>query len=134
MKKLYIEAYACSEYGSGPTYLELDVTQVVLNLIKHLQNVCMTHVLSEVHTNYVGGFKWGPAGEVEELELQLDELVVTQTNFWFAAVPRYSDWHVETRMQRIDDLIEGFKRPTEDLWIMSNDPSLLAELSLEKVV
>jgi hypothetical protein len=128
MKKLYIEAYACSEYGAGPDYLVLEVTQAVVDYIKELQTVCLMHKLNEVHTSRVGTYEWGPGDVADDLRLQLDSLVVTQTSFWFTAVPKHSDYHVETRGQLIGDLVKGFERSAGEPWVMGSNLSVLTGL------
>ena len=109
--KAYIEAYASSDYGDGPTFAKVLVTPELLDKLRKLSGLCVEHGLSELRV-YDSPELWGP-GEIEsELRLICGELVVTKSSFWFVDQPKNAEYHIETRAQEIEDFFKAIADDT----------------------
>lgn len=100
--KLYLEAYAVSNFGNGPRYARYDLTEESLTNILKLQKVCTENGLNECRVS--DSPDWD--GE-DDLCLTSQELVVTPNDFWFIARPDRAEYHVETRGMTILMLVEA---------------------------
>lgn len=101
---VYFEAYACDDYGDGPGYAVLTVSQQFCDKLKHLQKMAGEFGLSELRT-YASPDAYGPGDIEENLRLTCGELVVTPTMFWFTDHPKHIGYNIETRSQSIDGFI-----------------------------
>jgi len=106
MKPVFIEAYACSDYGDAPRFAKLFATKTFCEQLAKLQALCVEHDLSELCV-YESPDAWGPGNIEDELRLTCAELVVTKSAFWFKDHPKHSDYTIETRAQDIDVFIEA---------------------------
>jgi hypothetical protein len=113
VKKAYIEAYACSDYGDGPLFAMRSVTPKFIAKLNQLSNLCKDHNLSEVRV-YDYPDWWGP-GDEDELCLTCGELVVTKTDFWYVDQPKHSDYNIETRAQGITEFLNDIKSSSDDV-------------------
>lgn len=89
----YWEAFACDEWGDGPRWAKVQVTQEFVNNLHSLQTKCLQFnaqmTVSETPQ------EWDME---EELRLRGEELNVTMNHFWFSARPKHADYAVETRL------------------------------------
>ena len=105
-KAVYVEAYACSEYGDGPRFAKLLVGTEFVGKLRKLSALCTEHGLSELRV-YDSPELWGP-GDVEgELRLTCAEMVVTSSSFWFVDTPKNGNYHIETRAQDIETFLKA---------------------------
>lgn len=118
---IYIEAYACSDHGEGPTYAIIDASDALIRRMQQLQELCKTAELSEARV--VLGCDWGPDGIEDDLRLQNHELVVAGDSFWFRADPKHADYHVETRLQDIDAFVNAVRAREGDAPLTFGDYS-----------
>lgn len=95
------EAFACDEYGEGPGWGQLEVTQEVLNELHEMQTLCLQNSC-EISRDF-GGMEWG---NDDSLRLRGDELHVSASSFWVRARPKHCDYYVETRMMDIEELFK----------------------------
>lgn len=127
--KVYIEAYACSEYASvSPDYAYFLATLEFLADLKRLACLCVDHQLSELRV-YASPDAWGPGDVESEMRLTCAELVVTKNSFWFVDQPKNAEYHIESRAQSIAD----FCKKVEDsepgqMLIFGENETAIAEL------
>lgn len=95
---IYLEAYSCGEWGDGPSYAKVDVTEAFAERLRTLRRVAEEHGLSEVRS-FDSPEEWH---NEEELRIVNCELCVCGDAFWFHAHPKHSDDAVETRAQDIE--------------------------------
>lgn len=108
-KAIFIEAYACDEYGDGPRYAKVIVNDEFVTKIKTLSGLIDAHGLSQVRV-YMSPEDWGPRKVADELCLQGEELVVIGGGeFWFTANPRHADYSVNTSIRSIDSVLKGIE-------------------------
>lgn len=100
------EAFACSEWGDGPQWARVEVTQELVNNIHRLQTECLEKALTRVEQSYVCE-EWD---NTEELRIRGDELVVDRHSFWLSAQPKYGDYAVETRMTDVKDFFDAIEQ------------------------
>lgn len=95
------EAFACDEYGEGPGWYQLEVTQEVLNELHEMQTLCL-----QKSCDVSRSFESGEWGNDDSLRLRGDELHVSASSFWVRARPKHCDYYVETRMTDIEELFK----------------------------
>lgn len=108
--KLVIEAYACDEFGDGPAFAELEMDQSFLAELQRLKEICLEHDLEIVRVNR-GPDAWD---NQDDLRIRGSSLDVSNDSFWFLGYPKYVDYHVETRMIMIDDLVRMSATDSDD--------------------
>lgn len=102
----YWEAFACDEWGDGPRWAKVHVTQAFVDQVHSLQTKCLEfNAQMAVHESPE---QWD--GE-DELRLQGDELNVSHLSFWFSARPKHADYAVETRILDIRDFFDAIDNP-----------------------
>ena len=122
--QVFIEAYACSEFGSGPRYALLKVDKGFLATLRRLTAACLKYGLSEVRC-YGAPDTCGPGTIETELRLTCGELVVTPTRFWFTDSPKHADYSIESRSQDVEEFIrEVQKLGPADRLVLGEDDEL----------
>ena len=96
MAKVYLEAYACDDYGDGPTFAELDVTPEFCARLQRLAALGTEHQLTELRVSD-GPDTWGPGDVAQDMYFTMPELVVAGDSFWFTDHPKHAKYSVETR-------------------------------------
>ena len=96
MAKVYFEAYACDDYGDGPTFAELEVTPEFCARLQRLAALCTEHQLTELRVSDDPD-AWGPGDVEQEMRFTMPELVVAGDSFWFTDHPKHANYSVETR-------------------------------------
>ena len=124
MTKVYFEAYACDDYGDGPTFAELDVTPEFCARLQYLAALGAEHKLSELRVS--GTFNrpdaWGPGDIEQELRFTMPELVVAGGWFWFTDHPKHSTYNVETRSVEVAGFCDAVaKHEGSDPLFFGND-------------
>lgn len=107
--EIFIEAYACDDYGDGPTYASVVIDDSFVEEIKALDALINEHDLTEVR-KFMTPEHWGPKGVADELMLQCGELVVVRGGFFrFVDRPRHADYSVKTRAVGINLVLKGIE-------------------------
>lgn len=101
---LYWEAYACDEWGEGPAWAKLEITQVFVDELHKLQTQCLRDKVSISVDRTV--IEWDCD---DTLRLRGDEMHVTPSSVWFSAYPKHASYSVETRLMDIKDLFEAIE-------------------------
>lgn len=99
------EAFACyalSEWGSGPQWARIVVTQDLVNDVHRLQTECLENALTRVERTYTCE-EWQYA---QELCIGGGSLVVDPYCFCMSAMSKYEDYAVETRTTDIKDFFD----------------------------
>jgi len=96
MAKVYLEAYACDDYGDGPTFAELDVTPEFCARLQRLAALGSEHQLTELRVSDSPD-AWGPGDVAQDMHFTMPELVVAGDSFWFTDHPKHAKYSVETR-------------------------------------
>lgn len=100
------EAFACSEWGDGPSWAKIEVTQEFVNELHRQQTQCLEQTLSSIHVDYQCE-QWH---NDDELRIRGEELVVDRASFWLRAYPKHADYAVETRMIDVKDFFDVIER------------------------
>jgi len=103
---VYMEVYACDDYGNGPSFAELEATPQFCAYLDHLAALCISQQLSEVRV-LMGPDAWGPGDIEDDLRVTMPELVVTRTSFWFRDRQKHASYHVETRAIEINSFCKA---------------------------
>lgn len=128
-RTVFVEAYACSDYGDGPQYAKLIVDQAFCEKLLRLQKLCVENCLTELRI-CDSPDRWGP-GEIEnECRFTGPELVITPSSFWFVDQPKHASYHVETRAQDISAFVNVVATSCEPLFL-GDDPGALDDLLLD---
>lgn len=115
-KNLYLEARSA---GESPSFAVYALTKSSVERILRLQALCRDNGLSECRVSD------GPDWSHNDLDLTLDEVVVTSTQFWFTALPgEYGD-PVETESVDIDRLLCELRKPGD---LYGSDEKSLKEM------
>jgi hypothetical protein len=128
---VYVEAYACSDFGDGPEFATFALTDAFLPRLRGVRTVVKEHALSEARI-YAGPDEWGPGNLADDLRLNCAELVVTGDSFWFVDQPKHADYHIETRIIPFDALDEALASG-ESIVIFGDDPEALEQRISETV-
>jgi hypothetical protein len=108
-KVIFIEAFACDEYGNGPRYAKVVIDDAFIKDVKFLSDLINTHDLSEIR-RWISPDAWGPKDIEDDLRLQGGELVVVRGGtFWFSDSPKNTNYTVETRQVSIEDILKGIE-------------------------
>lgn len=102
----YWEALACSEWGEGPKWATIFVTQAFVNMLHDWQTQCLTRG-SKLSFNEAPD-AWDSDDEYRIVD---ETLNVSNTSFWFSARPKQADYNVETRMLAIKDFFDAIDNP-----------------------
>jgi len=98
---LYIDAFSCDAYGEGPAWARVSLTQEFLDELLRLRELCENNRISKVTKHYHAD-EWDRS---ESLRIQDDTLEIGWTSWWFRAQPKHTDYHVETRLINIKDML-----------------------------
>jgi len=109
MARIYLEAYACDDYGDGPTFAELEATPEFCARLQHLAALGGEHRLTELRVSD-GPDAWGPGDVEQEMRFTMPELVVAGDSFWFTDHPKHAQYSVETRAIGITEFCEAVAR------------------------
>lgn len=99
---LYIDAYACDEWGEGPRWLQVEVTPELVAELHKLQTTVITQDVDMVTQDDSDGV-WG---EADHLNLRYDAVQVQADRFWWKATPKHQDYHVESRYIVFEELFQ----------------------------
>lgn len=102
----YWEAFACDEWGDGPSWAKVHVTQAFVDQVHSLQTKCLE--FNAQMAVYENPAQWDCE---DELRLQGDELNVSHLSLWFSARPKHADYAVETRILDIRDFFDAIDNP-----------------------
>lgn len=125
MTRVYVEAFATSDYGDSPPYATFFLTPSLAARLIELADLCAKHNLTEVRE--WRACNWGEDDSTKNLRLQADELVVSGEYFWFKALPKHCDYNVETRLIRIQTLLDDAAR-----WKEGDSPLAFGEYGAEE--
>lgn len=123
--KVFSEAYACSDFGDGPTYATFIVTQEFVDSLANMRSIVIDNELSECR-KWGSPENWGAGGIEDELRLTSGELVVTRDSMWFRDQPKHADYHIETRAIDIEELLQRYAGSDSEIY-MGDDPDELAQ-------
>jgi hypothetical protein len=99
---LYVEAFACDEYGESPTWAKLTINQEFVDALLRLQGVCKSNNLHMV-SEYWPVDAWQ---DDDNYRMRGETLEVTDGNWWIKAYPKHVDYNCETRMIGVKELVE----------------------------
>lgn len=99
--ELYVDAFSCDAFGEGPAWASVTLTQEFVQELLRMQDLCENNHLSQVSKHYHAD-NWDRA---DDLNIQGDTLEVGSTSWWFRAQPKHTDYHVETRLMNIKDMM-----------------------------
>lgn len=100
------EASACSEWGEGPAWAKVEVTQELVNKIHRLQTQCLEQKFESTQVDYMPE-EWNNG---DEYRIQGEKLVVDRMSFWLRGYPKHADHAVETRMIDIKDFFDVIEK------------------------
>lgn len=96
----------------APSFVAVDITPEFIALVKRLQQLAHEHDLSEVRSLY--GFDWE---KVDDDAVEMPEIVVTKSLFWFVGWMKYSNQEFKTESYTTTDwnaLIRKFEKADVD--------------------
>lgn len=127
----FVEAYAASDFGDGPSFAKLVANSDFVVKLRQLAALCVTHRLSELRT-YDSPSLWGPRDIEGELRLNCGELVVTPSSFWFVDQPKHASYHIETRAIEIEAFCESIaSAPCNDPLYFGDQEASLKDAVIE---
>lgn len=117
---LYLAAFSCDEYGSGPSWTKVVLSQAFMDELLRAQRRVQELDLSMLELN-VAPDDWSTErssslGAV--LNLREECLRVGETAFWFRATPKHCDYAVESRMLEIETLVNALSRKNEGKYLV----------------
>lgn len=98
------EAFACDEWGEGPAWAKLEVTQAFVDELHKLQTQCLKDKVNLSVDHSVD--EWD---NEDSLRLHGVELHVTQSLVWLSAHPKQANYNVETRLMDIKDFFDAIE-------------------------
>lgn len=131
--KAIISAHCTCEYGNSPEFLELEVTQELIEAMESLQALCVNGITA-IHATIAGAWEWGSADVADELRLGGDEFVVTTIGAWFQTNARHQDGQIETDVFSISGLRADFDAGKEVEFYGHSDGSLQETYAEAKAV
>lgn len=111
-KTLVVETNWGSISTEAPSFVAVDITPEFIALLKNLRELADEHDLSEVRSLY--GFDWE---QIDDDAVEMPEIVVTKSLFWFVGWMKYSDQGFKTESCSTldwDTLIGAFEEADED--------------------
>lgn len=99
--KLVIEARALDDYGDGPDFAVIEVSQTFVDRLIQLSRMCAVNGLESV-TVSAGPDEWD---QEDKLRISGDSLFVSDDRFWFEAYPKHATFHVETQGMPVDEFV-----------------------------
>ena len=100
--KLFIDAFVCDEWGSGPSWACVEVDQKFIDMLLDMQHVCKTKNMEDVSRDA------SPMWEGEdEHRMENDQLIVGHHRWWLRANSRHCDYAVETRSIDVEWLLDA---------------------------
>lgn len=106
----YWEALACSEWGDGPQWANLYVTQAFVDALHEWQTKCLD--MGATLTFKAAPDAWDSEDEYRLLD---DEININGNQFWFSAHPKHANYNVETRILAIKDFFDAIDNPWHQL-------------------
>lgn len=115
---IYVNAFSCDEFGDGPSWAKLTLTQAFIDTVLELQALCNTKDLDQTTKSWAVD-AWGSR---EDLNLRDEDLAVGKHSWWIRARPKHADYDCETRMLDISWLLEALsKRVSTDFLAWKKD-------------
>lgn len=121
--KAIISAHCTCEYGNSPQFLELEVTQELIEAMESLQTLCVNGITA-IHATIEGEWEWESEEVADELRLGGDDVVVTATGVWFQTNAKHQDGHIETDEFSLTGLRADFEAGKEVVFYGHSDGSL----------
>jgi hypothetical protein len=103
-RSIFVKAHITSNYGDGPSFAKIVVTEAFIERLERLTALCKSERLSEVRVTD-GPDLWGGCDQ-ESLRLRCPELVVSCGSFWFNDRPKHMDYDIQTRGKTTSEFIE----------------------------
>ena len=122
----YWEAYACDEWGEGPAWAKLEITQAFVDELHKLQTQCLRDTVNLSVDRSVD--EWDSE---DTLRLRGDEMHVTHSHVWFSAYPKHANYNVETRLMDIRDFFDAIDGKNTE-WLAWADGVLFKDGSSAK--
>ena len=133
MAKVFLEAYACDDYGDGPTFAELDVTPEFCARLQRLAALGTEHQLTELRMSD-GPDAWEPGDVAQDMHFTMPELVVAGDSFWFTDHPKHAKYSVETRGIGITEFCDAVaKQARSDPLFFGDDVDALKDCVADNV-
>lgn len=103
---LYLNAYACSEWGAGPSWAKIGINQAFLNYLRSKHQAVLAAKASEL-TDHGEPDAWDDA----DVRLVMGELVVSSDgSFFYQAREKHADYRVETCSIQLETLEKMVKQ------------------------
>ena len=116
------------ECGEGPDFaLSERFGPEIIERIKKLQKLCEDEDLTEIRQHH--GMSWlehsGPISDElpEEVRVDLEEMVVTPSAFWFTCCLKNTDVRFETRPALLEDVLKRLEKNADEPVVPVDDES-----------
>lgn len=103
---LFVEAFACDEYGSAPDWARLTIDQEFLQALAESQQLCVDKSLDHLARDY-GWATWADERDGHSYRIQGVELMVGTRSFWLQGRPKHCYYNVETRSIEIAEFFKA---------------------------